>query len=83
MTTSTDELSSLIQSSANRFATDITEFSERDESTQTAVIKLAVRDVAWALLEEFPDEGGEISDMLSLMSDRIKKKEQDYENAED
>ena len=83
MKTSTDQIASLIQSSANRFATDITDLSGRDKNMHTAVIKMAVRDVAWALLEEFPDESCEISDMLILMPDRIKKNEQDYENAED
>ena len=83
MKTPTDQIAGLIQSSANRFATDIADFSERDKNTDTAVIEMAVRDVAWALLEGFPDESCEISDMLILMSDRIKKNEQDYENAED
>ncbi len=83
MKTPTDQIAGLIQSSANRFATDIADFSERDKNMDTAVIEMAVRDVAWALLEVFPDESCEISNMLNLMSDRIKKNEQDYENAED
>jgi hypothetical protein len=72
-----EAIEKVVLNQAETFATSIASTSGSDRNLQEAVLKMAIRDVCWALLEAFPDEKYELADMLELMAGLVREHKAD------